>query len=305
MRLSITHLTRYRYSQTVGHSSQIAHLRPRDLPNQRCLSHTLQISPAADSLREDKDYFGNPITRFELCSPHDTLLVRAHSEVELTRDTGPLPDSPSWEEVQQHFAQPQWGINEDSAAGEFLFPSAYVPASQALRDFAEPDFVPGRPLLEVCDALMKRIHAEFDFDPDATHVATPLSEVLLIRRGVCQDFAHLMIGALRAMGVPARYLSGYLLTEPPPGQARLEGADASHAWVAVYVPDQGWTEFDPTNAVRPGNGHITLAWGRDFGDVSPLRGVILGGGSHQIDVEVTVRPQGEQQARPTAHATVR
>lgn len=293
MRLSITHLTRYRYSQTVGHSSQIAHLRPRLLAGQRCLAHSLQISPAADYVRDDQDYFGNPITRFELCNPHDTLVVRAHSEVELVRDAGALPDSPSWEGVQRHFARPQWGITPDSGAGEFLFASPYIPLSQALRDFAEPDFPPGRPLLEACTALMTRIHASFEYDPDATHVATPLAEVLLIRRGVCQDFAHLMIGSLRAMGLPARYVSGYLLTEPPPGQPRLEGADASHAWVSAYVPDLGWTDFDPTNALRPGNSHITVAWGRDFGDVSPLRGVILGGGNHHVDVEVTVRPHAE------------
>lgn len=290
MRLRIEHTTHYAYSQPVGHSSQVAHLCPRELPGQRCLAHTLRVEPAPSYLREDKDYFGNPITRFDISTPHVELEVHASSEVELERETGELPDSPPWEALRARFAEPCWGMTDESQASEFLFPSPYIPSLPALREFCAADFPPGRPVLEACSALMARIHAEFSFDPAATHVATPLLDVLEMRSGVCQDFAHLMIASLRSQGLPARYQSGYLLTEPPPGQARLEGADATHAWVAVFVPGLGWIEFDPTNAVRPGNGHITVAWGRDFGDVSPLRGVILSGGEHEVSVAVTVRP---------------
>lgn len=290
MRLRVEHLTRYEYSQPVGHSSQIAHLRPRGLAGQVCLEHGLEIDPAPSAQREDTDYFGNPVCRFELEQPHDALSVRATSIVEITREPGALPASPAWDEVRTRFAGLQWGVSEESAAAEFLFASPFVPLLPELRRFAADDFAPGRPLLEACEALMQRIHAEFSFDPAATHVATPLAQVLEMRRGVCQDFAQLMIGCLRGLGLPARYVSGYLLTEPPPGQPRLEGADASHAWLAVFAPGAGWVDFDPTNALRPGTGHVTLAWGRDYSDVSPLRGVILGGGAHQVEVAVTVSP---------------
>lgn len=290
MRYSIEHITRYAYTQPVGLSFQIAHLQPRDGDGQRCLAHALEISPAPVTLNEDRDYFGNSVARFELATPHAELVVVARSEVERLRPDADLPDSPAWEDVQKRFASPLWGLGPVSAAGEFLFPSPNVPFSPALRDFALQDFVPGRPILTATSALMHRIHTEFEFDPEATHVATLVEQVLAMRRGVCQDFAQLMIGSLRALGLPARYMSGYLLTEPPPGQPRLEGADASHAWVAVFVPELGWFEFDPTNDLVPREAHITLAWGRDFADVSPLRGVILGGGAHEVSVAVTVRP---------------
>lgn len=290
MRYRVDHITRYRYAHPVGHSSQVAHLRPREQVGQRCLAHRLVITPAPSQLREDQDYFGNPIARFEINTPHDSLVVHAHSEIELDRPAPELPASPAWDRVRQHFAGAQWGLGPDSLAGEYLFASPYVPALPELAEYATADFTPGRPVLEACAALMQRIHREFQFDPDATHVATPVAQVLAMRRGVCQDFAHLMIGSLRALGLPARYMSGYLLTEPPPGQPRLEGADASHAWVAVFVPESGWFEFDPTNDMLPSHGHLTFAWGRDFGDVSPLRGVILGGGTHEAEVAVTVTP---------------
>jgi transglutaminase-like putative cysteine protease len=176
-------------------------------------------------------------------------------------------------------------------ASEFAFESPFVPALAALRDYAVASFAPRRPLLPAARELMARIHADFTYDGNATEVHTPLAQVLADRRGVCQDFAHLMIGALRALGLPARYVSGYLLTQPPPGQARLLGADASHAWTGLWCPPLGWIDFDPTNDVLPGDGatHVTLAWGRDYGDVMPLRGVIRGGGEHRLAVAVTVR----------------
>ena len=172
----------------------------------------------------------------------------------------------------------------------YRFASPYVGLDAAFEVFAADCFPPERPLLEAVQALMQKIHGEFTFDASATLVATPLLTVLEQRRGVCQDFAHLMLACLRSRGLAARYVSGYLLTQPPPGQARLVGADASHAWVSVYCPSNGWVDFDPTNNLLPALEHITLAWGRDFADVSPLRGVILGGGHHDPDVQVTVTP---------------
>jgi transglutaminase-like putative cysteine protease len=197
--------------------------------------------------------------------------------------------------VRQYFAETRWGLDADSAAAEFLFPSAFVPHTPTLREYASASFTPDAEIVAASQDLMTRIHEDFEFDSAATHVTTSVETVLEIRRGVCQDFAHLMIGCLRALGLPARYVSGYLLTEPPPGQARLIGADASHAWVAVYVPEHGWLALDPTNNIVPGDKHIMLAWGRDFGDVSPLRGVILGGGEHEVDVGVTVTPLTENE----------
>jgi transglutaminase-like putative cysteine protease len=207
-------------------------------------------------------------------------------------------ESAKWEDVRQYFAETRWGQDADSAAAEFLFPSPMVPHTPALREYASASFAPDTPIVEAAIALMTRIHEEFEFDPDATHVTTSVETVLEIRRGVCQDFAHLMIGCLRALGLPARYVSGYLLTEPPEGQERLIGADASHAWVALYIPEYGWLALDPTNDMVPGDKHIMLAWGRDFGDVSPLRGVILGGGEHKVDVGVTVTPLEAEKAEP-------
>ena len=184
------------------------------------------------------------------------------------------------------------GSKSTQPACEFVFESPFVPRLEALQTYARPSFPAGRSLLDGADDLMRRIHVDFAYDGEATEVHTPLSEVLRLRRGVCQDFAHVMIGALRSLGLPARYVSGYLLTEPPPGMPRLLGADASHAWVSAWCPQAGWVDFDPTNAVRPGEQrtHVTLAWGRDYGDVIPLRGVIRGGGAHRLSVAVSVLP---------------
>lgn len=289
----IEHVTRYAYSSPVGLSFQVAHLRPRDDDEQTCLSSGLAIEPAPERVDHGQDYFGNELARFELVSPHKTLIITATSEVDVNRISTVPTESAKWEDVRQYFAETRWGHDADSAAAEFLFPSPMVPHTPSLREYASASFAPERPIVEAAVDLMTRIHEEFEFDPTATHVTTSVETVLEIRRGVCQDFAHLMIGCLRALGLPARYVSGYLLTEPPEGQARLIGADASHAWVALYVPDYGWLALDPTNNIVPGDKHIMLAWGRDFGDVSPLRGVILGGGEHEVDVGVTVTPMHE------------
>lgn len=293
-RYRIVHETEYRYSSGVSVSRQAMHLAPRVCARQRTLGHQLSIDPLPTYRQESVDCFGNPLTRIEIDHPHRALIVVAESEVTLAaRDELRDPaDSPAWESVAELHAY-HAGRAPDAAVLEacrFRADSPFVRAGAELIDFARPHFAPGTPLLVAVCQLMHAIHRQFRFDTEATQVATPLLEVLTRRRGVCQDFAHLMIGCLRALGLPARYVSGYLLTAPPPGQPRLIGADASHAWVSVHCPRNGWIDFDPTNDVLPDLGHVTIAWGRDFGDVSPLRGVILGGGAHELDVRVTVLP---------------
>lgn len=294
----ITHDTTYRYASPVLLSQQIARLRPRTLPRQQLLAHRLEISPAPSALTERLDFFGNPTTRFGLYTRHEVLRVRAQSRVAVDPPTWPAPArSLPWEAARDHLRDALSGHAplqaEARDAGQYRFASPFVAlGAETARyiDYAASCFTPGRPLLEATLALSARIHADFCFDPSATLVATPVAEVFAQRRGVCQDFSHLMIACLRALGLAARYVSGYLLTEPPPGQARLIGADASHAWVGVWCPGIGWIEFDPTNDMQPAEGHITLAWGRDYGDVCPLRGVILGGAEHAAEVAVTVMP---------------
>jgi|SRR5579883_879629 len=294
MRYTIHHETEYRYASVVSVSNQLLHLTPQTLPYQRRLRHVLHIEPAPTHRVDQHDCFGNPLTRLEIDTPHRRLLVAAETDVEVqSRDgTADADSSPPWEEVAAGLAflggcPPSAAVVD---ANRYRFESPYVRYDTDVAQFARASFPPGRPLLRGCADLMARIHREFRFDAHATQVATPISEVLDKRRGVCQDFAHLMIGALRSLGLAARYVSGYLLTTPPAGRPRLIGADASHAWVSAHCPRHGWVDFDPTNNVQPDLGHITLAHGRDFGDVSPLRGIILGGGEHELDVRVTVTP---------------
>lgn len=288
----ILHDTHYRYASPVSLAQQLVHLWPRACPWQRNHEQQLLVSPQPCQRQDALDVFGNPLTRLVFERPHDELKVSARLQVEvLARPALDLQASPPWEEActalrySGHALLP--GVLE---ATRFRFESPYVHLKQVFADYAADCFSPGRPLLAAVDGLMQKIFAEFSFDAAATQVATPLLQVLEERRGVCQDFAHLMLACLRSMGLSARYVSGYLLTQPPPGQPRLIGADASHAWVSVFCPQQGWVDFDPTNNIRPALEHITLAWGRDFADVSPLRGVILGGGSHDPEVQVTVLP---------------
>jgi transglutaminase-like putative cysteine protease len=198
----------------------------------------------------------------------------------------PLLFPATWEQIRDRVATQRRADVLEAFA--YTFDSQHVRAGAALTAYAAPSFPPGRPFLEAVMDLTRRIHAEFTYDPRATTIATPVAEVLEIRRGVCQDFAHLQIGCLRSLGLPARYVSGYVLTTPPPGRPRLVGADASHAWVAVPLPDFGWVDFDPTNGLMNGDQHVTVAVGRDFADVTPVRGVILGGGGHELSVRVDV-----------------
>ncbi|MDV5862926.1 transglutaminase family protein [Pseudomonas mendocina] len=290
----VLHDTHYRYSAPVSLAQQLAHLWPRECPWQRCHEQELRIDPQPCLRRDGLDVFGNPLTRLVFERPHEQLSVSARLRVEvLARPALDLDDSPNWEAAcaaLSYSGKPMEPALLEAA--RYRFESPYVRLKQVFADFADDCFTSGRPLLQAGQALMQKIFEEFSFDAGATQVATPLLQVLEEKRGVCQDFAHLMLACLRSRGLAARYVSGYLLTQPPPGQPRLIGADASHAWISLYCPCQGWVDFDPTNNVRPALEHITLAWGRDFSDVSPLRGVILGGGSHDPDVQVTVLPLG-------------
>ncbi len=284
----IRHLTRYRYQEPVTVCHNMAHLIPRDSPRHTWTQIDLDISPAPSRATRN-DYFGNRLTVFSIEEPHRELQVVSRCMVDLAppRTVSLFPTSP-WEMVRQSLADQPRG--EVLAASEFRFRSPHVEWNSDIQEWAAISFTPQRPLAEVVLDLSHRIHTQFKFVGGATTVATEVSEVFTEKVGVCQDFAHLAVACMRSMGLAARYVSGYLVTVPPPGKPRLIGADASHAWVSVYVPELGWMDVDPTNHIWPLDKHITVAWGRDFSDVSPLRGVILGGGKHEVIVAVDVIP---------------
>ena len=278
----VVHTTRYEYSESVSVSHHIARLSPRVLAHQECLHHELHIEPAPAVTRTRLDYFGNSMTFFVMEGAYRDLTVRARSRVLIRPTNGLVPAStPPWEAGRAHDVLPLDAI-------ECTFDSASIRATEELAAYARPSFPPGRPVLEAVIELTRRIHEDFTFDRQATTVGTPLSDVFRLRRGVCQDFARLEIACLRSLGLAARYVSGYLETVPPPGTPRLTGADASHAWLAVYGPGIGWIDVDPTNNLLLSTRHVTLAWGCDYSDVSPIRGVMLGGGSHSLQVNVDV-----------------
>lgn len=306
--LRVTHDTEYRYAARVESAQHQARLTPLATPRQQVLSFALDIEPAPESVGTETDAFGNARTSFALNQPHDALFVRSRSVVRVTppvwsagaRGEPPpaiaQPDpaqASAWEAVRERFRF-RAGQPYDEAS-EFVFASPHVACDPALAAYAAVSFTPGRPLVQAAWDLMRRIHAEFTYAPNSTDVTTTALDALALRQGVCQDFAHVMIGALRSLGLAARYVSGYLLTQPPPGQPRLIGADASHAWVEVYDPawpeDGGWLQLDPTNDRAPGDDYVMLSVGRDYADVTPLRGVIRGGGADQeLRVGVTVEP---------------
>ena len=303
-RYHIVHETRYEYESRVAVAQQVLHLTPRDLAWQKLVRHTIEIDPQPSETTEHQDYFGNPVRHAVLDSPHDALTVRAESEVTVSPRGGGViaSGSTAWETVRDRLrVAAQAGELE---ASEFLFESPHIQFSSALAKFAAPFFAPKRPFLAGVLELNHCIHEQFVFDDSATSVSTPLSEVLVLRRGVCQDFAHLMTGCLRVLGLPARYVSGYILTTPPPGHVKMVGADASHAWVSVFSPGLGWVDFDPTNDLVVDDEHVTLAWGRDFSDVAPMRGVILGGGDQELTVHVTVTQTRAPSARPLLEGIV-
>ena len=291
MRYRVVHTTRYRYSQPVTLCHNEAHLRPRSFGGQRCIDSRLSVDPTAALIHERTDFFGNRVTYFAVQEPHDTLIVTATSSVELIPAAVPkdVDASLRWDTMQLRLAQDL--SPEVIEARHFVLDSPMVLTSPDLAAFAQPSFSAGRPLLAAVYDLSQRIHREFSYDPHFSTIATPLSAVLTVRRGVCQDFAHLAIGCLRSLGVPARYVSGYLQSVPPPGQPRLVGADTSHAWFAVFEPSIGWVDFDPTNDQIVGDQHVTTAWGRDYSDVTPLKGVVFGGGAHTLEVAVDMEAE--------------
>lgn len=303
MLLHVLHETRYDYSPPVENAHHVVHLKPINTRSneqgQRLLSHSLRISPNPEQQREVPDVYGNWRSFFSFQAAHDSLVVVADSMVSTAPAIQFTSEGPAWEQVREHFryhAAAAW-----DPAAEFLFASPYVPREEAFAEFARPSFVAGRPLPDSARDLMQRIHRHMTYESLSTEVNTPALQALAQRKGVCQDFAHIMVACCRAMGLPARYVSGYLLTQPPPGQPRLVGSDASHAWASVYCPAEKhgavdgnqpgqWLDFDPTNDRSPGEDYVTLAIGRDFLDVSPLRGVIRGGARHDLSVAVTVTP---------------
>jgi transglutaminase-like putative cysteine protease len=283
----VRHMTRYDYQTPVDLGAHLAHLRPRALPHQKVLRAGVHAAPAVSWRRDGSDHFGNEVTWLFLDVAHAAFQVIADATVDVAFPAPPDPAAtPAWEAT----ARQAWEAGPTSwQAAEFLFDSARAPADAQARSYATPSFTPGRPVLAALLDLNARIRRDFTFRPGVTTTSTPIAEVLRRREGVCQDFTHLMISALRAFGLPARYVSGYIRTRPSRSQTRRLGADQSHAWVGAWLgPEHGWLGLDPTNGIVVQDEHVVLGWGRDFGDVTPLRGVILGGGEQALTVEVVL-----------------
>ncbi len=293
MKYRLIHRTKYTYDGAVTVSHHLARLAPRSLPGQRCPWHELEVQPVPVGRGVHLDSYGNETAYFEVEGKHGVLDVIARSLVEVLPAKHPDPRfTPPWEQIRAACQLEK--LTPGSEAGAFRFSSPMVPLGKEFADYAAVEFPPARPILEAVLGLTQRIFKDFKFDPRATEITTPVAEVLKKRAGVCQDFAHLMLACLRSLGLPARYVSGYLETAPPPGKIRLTGADASHAWISVFCGESaGWIDTDPTNNLLPSERHITVAWGRDFSDVSPLRGVTLGAGGQKLDVAVDVIPVDE------------
>jgi transglutaminase-like putative cysteine protease len=288
MHYIITHKTRYDYGEVVPECYNLVRLAPRDLETQRTHSHELTVDPKPDDRSARVDFFGNPVEHFAIHSPHANLTVIAKERVEvLHRPTLELGKTPAWETVARD------AYHAKVEVSEFRFASPHIRRNPKFAAYAKPSFTPGRPIGEAGMDLTTRIFDDFNFDSEATTVSTPVEEVFEKKAGVCQDFAHLQLACLRSLNLPARYVSGYLRTLPPPGKPRLVGADASHAWVALFCGALGWIDFDPTNNVIPALDHITIAWGRDYSDVCPVQGVYMGGGVSKLKVEVDVMPVDE------------
>ena len=289
MKYRVSHTTAYDYADQVSRGYSLAYLIPRNTLVQRVLRSEVTISPHPSIKQHRQDYFGNTLLSFNVEEPHKRLEVRVDSDVEVDPAERNLFSS-STSCVEVRAALDQCAFADDIEAVEYRYDSPMIIASAELAKFAADLFADGAPFIRAVQTLNERIFKDFIYDPGFSTIATPLDEVMAQKRGVCQDFAQLAIGALRSMGFAARYVSGYLETLPPPGQEKLKGADASHAWFAVYVPGVGWFDFDPTNGIAVAGKHITTAWGRDYSDVTPLRGVVFGGGVQQqmsvaVDVE--------------------
>jgi transglutaminase-like putative cysteine protease len=287
MKYRIIHRTTYEYAAPVAVSHHVARLEPLATGSQKPENFSLKISPLPVLRKARSDYFGNHLCFFSIQENHQHLDITADSSVSVRPQKSPIPDdSPAWEEVAKLFRDPV--APEMIDPYQFVFDSPQVRASFDLADYARESFPQGKPLLAGALDLTRRIFKDFKYDSKATTIATPLEEVLAKRRGVCQDFAHLSIACLRSLGLPARYVSGYLRTRPPEGKEKLVGADASHAWFSIFCPRHGWNDFDPTNNLQVSEEHIAVAYGRDFGDVSPVAGVLTGGGRHEVKVSVDV-----------------
>ena len=283
----IRHETRYDYEDPVSVSHHILRLTPRTTASQRRLDSWVIITPRPSVTVNHEDYFNNTVTSFNLLEPHETMVVEAISEMVVhVPPVIDFADSEPWETVRD-------SRDADIEACQFAFDSRRIIARPRLAEYALESFLPDRPVLEAAFDLTQRIYSDFRFDSKATEVSTPVETFFERRRGVCQDFSHLQIACMRSLGLPARYVSGYLRTYPPKGKPRMVGADASHAWCSVWSPRFGWADFDPTNNCIPSGGHVTLAWGRDYSDVSPVYGVLVGGAEHTVDVGVDVMPLEE------------
>ena len=288
MKLEVSHRTTYKYEQPVALSQHRLHMLPRETRSQAVVLSNLFIEPNPTYRTDLKDAFGNLVTQIDIEHPHDELVIHATSTVEV-KTAPPPPEGigPRWDEIDATLRDIEWP--ETLAPRQARCMTALTRAPAGMPEYVQPSFPLGRPIYEGTLDLTKRIRKDFRFDDTATDVSTPLATVLEARRGVCQDFAHLMISCLRALKIPARYVSGYILTLPPPGRPKLEGADASHAWVSVWCgPDLGWIDFDQTNGRLAGDDYATIGWGRDYADVSPITGVLLGGGQHVVSVGVDV-----------------
>lgn len=286
MNYNITHKTEYSYTHPVNLCYNEARLTPRNFTDQVCLNSQFVVEPEPKECRERQDFFGNTVYYFTIQQPHNqlTVTVTSHVDVKGRERQRNFAERLAWEETHRQ-------LHTDSdpeilEMRQYILNSPMIPAMPELRAYAEKSFPKGCPLLEAVEDLTTRLYADFTYDPGFTTIATPLADVIKHRRGVCQDFAHLGIGCLRALGLAARYVSGYIETDPPPDQELLAGADASHAWFSVYLPQLGWIDFDPTNNQIPTDRHITIAWGRDYADVTPLKGVVFGSGTHALFVAV-------------------
>ena len=286
MLYSVTHATRYRYNAPVSQCQSEVRLTPRSLPWQTVVDSRIETTPAPAWFDSRQDYFGNGVSSFWIHERHDRFSTVATSRVRIDPRPVVSMDGIAWEEARQVLTK--HAVPVALEAFEFVFDSPFVASGPELMAYARPSFDAGRPLVAAVADLSHRIHAEFTYKPESTSIETPLLETLRMKRGVCQDFSHVMIGALRSLGLAARYVSGYLRS----GSDHL-GGEASHAWVGVFVPEVGWVDFDPTNDVRPDTDHVTLAWGRDYADVTPMKGIALGGGSQRVDVEVRVQAIAE------------
>jgi transglutaminase-like putative cysteine protease len=291
MRYAVSHRTSYRYAATVDLAQHIAHLRPRSFPGQSVADCTLLVDPPPAAQTVHTDHFGNQVDSFRVEQAHTVLIIEMRSQVEVALPAPPAPAAtPPWEDVRAGLAA---AFPASVTAAEFMHASPLVAIGPEAAAYAQPSFPARRPILAAALDLIRRIRADFTYTPGATDISTPLHEVFARRVGVCQDFAQVGIAALRALGLAAGYVSGYIRTYPRPGVAALRGGDASHAWVAVWCgPEAGWVHLDPTNDLIVRDEHVIVAWGRDFSDVSPVRGMILGGGTHHYGVSVELRPVG-------------